>query len=333
MKIAVISEHASPLAALDGADVGGQNVHVAELSAALAERGHAVDVYTRRDNPELPERMRTEQGYTVVHVPVGPPRQVPKDELLQYMVAFGRYLGAQWDRERPDIAHAHFWMSGIAAQLAAKRRRVPTVQTFHALGVVKQRHQGHRDSSPAERLRLEVRVAQEATWVTAGCSDEAFELIRLGRDRLRISVVPCGVDVERFAPHGPIAERSGRRRIVAVGRPAPRKGLDTVIEALTTGAQRRAGDRRRTATGQTRHGSGGLSAAKSLLPISLWRSGYRYTVPSPVTIYPRCCGRWTSLHVHPGTGPSASCRWKRWPAGFQWWRWQWAACSTLSCTT
>ncbi|QZA06758.1 glycosyltransferase [Mycolicibacter heraklionensis] len=233
MKIAMISEHASPLAALGG-DAGGQSVHVAELSAALARRGHDIDVYTRRDDPDLPERVRTDQGYTVVHVPVGPPRRVPKDELLQYMVAFGRYLDAQWDRERPDIAHAHFWMSGIAAQLAAKRRRVPTVQTFHALGVVKQRHQGQRDTSPAERLRLEAYVAHEATWVTAGCSDEVFELMRLGRDRLRISLVPCGVDVDRFCPHGPIAARAGRRRIVTVGRFVPRKGLDTVIEALTT---------------------------------------------------------------------------------------------------
>lgn len=35
----MISEHASPLAALGGADAGGQNVHVAALAAALARRG------------------------------------------------------------------------------------------------------------------------------------------------------------------------------------------------------------------------------------------------------------------------------------------------------
>ncbi len=34
MRIAMISEHASPLAALGGVDAGGQNAHVAELSAA-----------------------------------------------------------------------------------------------------------------------------------------------------------------------------------------------------------------------------------------------------------------------------------------------------------
>ncbi len=234
MKIAMVSEHASPLAALGGADAGGQNVHVAELSAALSRRGHDLEVYTRRDDPDLPERVRTGQGYTVVHVPAGPARRAPKDELLEYMGEFGHFLAEQWDGEWPDIAHAHFWMSGIATQVAAKRHRVPAVQTFHGLGVVKRRHQGHRDTSPAERLRLEGVVAREATWVTASCSDEVFELMRLGPDRLRISLVPCGVDVDRFTPHGPAAPRSGRRRIVAVGRFVPRKGFDTVIEALTT---------------------------------------------------------------------------------------------------
>jgi glycogen synthase len=157
MKIAMVSGHASPLAPLGGAEAGGQNVHVAELSATLARRGHDVEVYTRRDDPDLPERVETAHGYTVVHVPAGPPRRLAKDELPQYMGAFGRYLDEQWGRERPDVAHAHFWMSGSATQLAAERRRVPTVQTFHGLGVVKQRHQGHRDTSPAERRRLEKR--------------------------------------------------------------------------------------------------------------------------------------------------------------------------------
>jgi D-inositol-3-phosphate glycosyltransferase len=55
MKIAMISEHASPLAVLGGVDSRGQNVHVAELSASIARRGHDVTVYTRRDDPDSPE--------------------------------------------------------------------------------------------------------------------------------------------------------------------------------------------------------------------------------------------------------------------------------------
>jgi D-inositol-3-phosphate glycosyltransferase len=233
MRIAMVSEHASPLAALGGEDAGGQNVHVAELSAAMARRGHEVLVYTRRDDPDLPERVHTSHGYTVAHVPAGPPCVLPKDKLLEHMLAFGDFLAKQWRAERPDIAHAHFWMSGLATQRAAGRRRIPAVQTFHALGVVKRRHQGAQDTSPAARLELEGRLARNIDWVIATCTDEVFELVRLGRERSRISVIPCGVDLTRFCPDGPRADRCERHRIVAVGRMVPRKGFDIVIRAMT----------------------------------------------------------------------------------------------------
>jgi glycosyltransferase involved in cell wall biosynthesis len=233
MKIAMVSEHASPLAALGGVDAGGQNVHVAELSAALVRRGHDVSVYTRRDDPDLPDRVETPQGYTVVHVPAGPAEKLPKDELLAYMGPFAQFLDQAWSMDRPDVAHAHFWMSGIATQLAARHLDLPAVQTFHALGVVKRRHQGAQDTSPQDRLRLETMVARTATWVAATCTDEVFELMRMGRSRNRISVVPCGVDLDLFTPEGSGAPRGDLHRVVSVGRFVPRKGFDTVVRALT----------------------------------------------------------------------------------------------------
>jgi D-inositol-3-phosphate glycosyltransferase len=232
MKIAMVSEHASPLSALGGVDAGGQNVHVAELSAALIRRGHQVTVYTRRDDGALPERVHTDAGYEVVHVPAGPAETIPKDQLLPYMPAFGDFLAADWADDRPDVAHAHFWMSGIATQQAAQRHGIPAVQTFHALGVVKRRYQGADDTSPGDRLELEARVAREATWVAATCTDEVFELVRIGRDRSRITVVPCGVDVSTFSPVGAVMPRGSRHRIVTVGRFVPRKGFDDLIRAL-----------------------------------------------------------------------------------------------------
>ncbi|OBI74874.1 glycosyltransferase [Mycobacterium sp. E740] len=232
MRIAMVSEHASPLAALGGVDAGGQNVHVAELSAGLVRRGHQVTVYTRRDDPDLPERVETPQGYHVVHVPAGPAEQIPKDDLLPYMGPFAQFLDAEWSADRPDVAHAHFWMSGIATQLATRHLNLPAVQTFHALGVVKRRHQGVQDTSPPERLHLEAMVARTATWVAATCTDEVFELMRLGRSRDRISVVPCGVDLDLFSPAGPVAPRNDMHRIVSVGRFVPRKGFDVVVRAL-----------------------------------------------------------------------------------------------------
>src|SRR5215470_8811504 len=105
MRIAMISEHASPLAALGGPDAGGQNLHVAELSTALAAAGHEVRVYTRRDSRKLPDIVECGTDVSVVHVPAGPAKPVAKDGLLPYMGTFGRWLAEQWNAGAwaPDV--------------------------------------------------------------------------------------------------------------------------------------------------------------------------------------------------------------------------------------
>ncbi|MFA1543778.1 glycosyltransferase [Actinomadura monticuli] len=244
MRIAMISEHASPLAArggpagkgLGGADGGGQNVFVAELATELGRQGHYVTVYTRRDAPALPHRVRLAPGVTVEHVPAGPPERIAKDDLLPWMHDFGTYLGRRWAAEPPDVAHAHFWMSGLAAiqaGQAAGSRRVPVVQTFHALGTVKRRHQGGKDTSPASRVRLERAIGRGADAVIATCSDETAELAAMGVDRDRVRVVPCGVDLALFTPAGAPAAGGGEpHRLVVLSRLVERKGVDTAIRAL-----------------------------------------------------------------------------------------------------
>ncbi|MEV3961455.1 glycosyltransferase [Nocardia sp. NPDC050193] len=232
MKIAMVSEHASPLAALGGVDAGGQNVHVAELAAGMSRRGHDVTVYTRREDAAAPTTVRTEHGYRVTRVPAGPSKVLPKDELLPFMAEFGEFLRQDWQREAPDVAHAHFWMSGLATLAAAPALGIPMLQTFHALGVVKRRYQGAADTSPPARVELEQGIADRADRVIATCTDEVFELVRMGLPRARTSVIPCGVDPDRFTPDGPRAARSSRHRIVSVGRLVPRKGFDIAITAV-----------------------------------------------------------------------------------------------------
>ncbi|GAC1601647.1 MAG: glycosyltransferase family 1 protein [Pseudarthrobacter sp.] len=235
MRISMVSEHASPLAALGGVDAGGQNVHVAALSEALAERGHSVTVYTRRDAPELPRRVAVGPRLEVVHVDAGPARQVPKDGLLPFMGALADGIAGDWARRPPDVVHGHFWMSGLAALDAAGRDtrfRVPVVQTFHALGTVKRRHQGAGDTSPRERRWLEPGVGRSVDRIIATCPDEVFELKAMGIDTGKVSIAPCGVDLGLFTGAGPAAPRARRHRILSVGRLVPRKGVDLVIRAL-----------------------------------------------------------------------------------------------------
>ena len=233
-RLALVSEHASPLAALGGVDAGGQNVHVAALARGLADRGHRVSVYTRRDAPDLPDRVRLGTRLEVVHVTAGPPTAVPKDDLLPHMAAFADALGADWSQSgrRPDLVHAHFWMSGLASRTAAGRLGIPLAVTFHALGIVKRRWQGLADTSPADRVRLERGLARDADAVIATCGDEVSELVALGAPVPRLHVVPCGVDRTVFAPFGAAPARGMALRLLAVGRLVERKGFDTAIEAL-----------------------------------------------------------------------------------------------------
>lgn len=230
MKVDLVSEHASPLAAIGGVDAGGQNVHVAALAAGLAQRGHDVTVHTRRDDESLPERVVTQDGYNVVHVPAGPACELPKDDLLRHMPEFAANLRRTWARHAPDLVHAHFWMSGLASVAAAGE--IPVVQTFHALGSVKRRHQGDADTSPPNRIELERSLCRTVAHVVATCTDEVFELRRLGLTTDRVSIVPCGVDTSVFTPDGPVAPRNGRKRLLVLGRLVERKGQDDAVRAL-----------------------------------------------------------------------------------------------------
>ncbi|HSC63975.1 MAG TPA: glycosyltransferase family 1 protein [Caldimonas sp.] len=240
MRVALISEHASPLARLGSVDAGGQNVYVDKVARMLARRGHRVDVVTRRDDPALPAVVELEPGARVIHIDAGPPRFVAKEALLQHMPEFGAALLRRVDASRPyDLVHANFFMSGLVALQLRASFGIPMVMTFHALGEVRRRHQGAADGFPCERLEIERRIVDTAERVIAECPQDEIDLVRLyGADRERIATVPCGVDLDEFAP----ADRSAARRalglddsqfvVLQLGRMVPRKGVDNVIRGV-----------------------------------------------------------------------------------------------------
>src|SRR3954466_4444482 len=200
--IALISEHASPLAVVGGIDAGGQNIYVAQIASELGRLGYSVDVFTRRDSDRLPEVVDYAPNVRVVNVPAGPPRYVRKEEMLPLMGEFGDYV-CDFARRRGGyvLSHANFFMSGLASLKLKERLGTPFVITFHALGRVRRLHQREADGFPEARFAIEDRLVAEADRVIAECPQDEDDLRRLyDADPRRITIIPCGFDPEEMAP-------------------------------------------------------------------------------------------------------------------------------------
>ncbi|HWE39403.1 MAG TPA: glycosyltransferase [Isosphaeraceae bacterium] len=239
-RIALISEHASPLATLGGVDAGGQNIYVGQLARRLAALGHEVEVLTRRDRRGLPEVVPWAGGARVVHVAAGPPSAVRKEDMLPFMDEFADGVRARVRRRgHYDLIHANFFMSGMVAAELRRSSGTPFVVTFHALGRVRRLHQGDADGFPDERLAIEDRVVAEADGIVAECPQDQDDLVHLyGADRGRITVIPCGFDPSEFWPIDKPRARAalgigpGGPVLLQLGRMVPRKGVDNVIRGL-----------------------------------------------------------------------------------------------------
>lgn len=143
IRIAFLSEHASPLVQLGGADAGGQNVYVGEVSRNLARHGYAVDVFTRRDSPDTPEITKWAPGVRVVNLLAGPVQPRPKDELAKLPARAEPCSLCPLSRRRctarsaGDRAYAwrpagrRMWLCGLRCDRPRLSRRFPTPPATH----------------------------------------------------------------------------------------------------------------------------------------------------------------------------------------------------------
>ncbi len=238
-RVALISEHASPLAVLGGVDSGGQNVYVGQIASHLSLLGYEVDVFTRRDSSHLPRVVRWTDGVRIIHVPAGPAVAIRKENLLGYMNEFTEFVVRACRRRSYDLLHANFFMSGLVAAEVKAALGTPFVVTFHALGRVRKLHQAEADGFPENRLPIEDRIIAEADRIIAECPQDEEDLIRLyDADPEKITIVPCGFDPCEFWPVEKMAARDSlgldphERIILQLGRMVPRKGVETAIRGL-----------------------------------------------------------------------------------------------------
>jgi glycosyltransferase involved in cell wall biosynthesis len=240
-RIALISEHASPLAAIGGVDAGGQNIAVAELAKELAQLGYSIDVFTRLSSPTEPDVVQWHPQIRIIHVKAGACHYLPKEVLLPHMSEFAENMALFIRQQNLSYAviHAHFFMSGLVALTLKQELLIPVVITFHALGLVRRNSQGNNDGFPIERIAIEKRIMQEADGLIALCPQDSDDLVMYyGADPAKITVIPNGYNPTDFYP---VKQNLARQAIgidpheptiLQLGRLVPRKGIDNVIRAL-----------------------------------------------------------------------------------------------------
>ncbi len=251
MRIAMLSVHTCPLAALGGKKTGGMNVYVRELSRELGRRGVKVDCFTRSENPEVPHIANTDLGpkVRVIHVVSGPEAPASKPVIWQHLPCFvdGVRNFASWENIRYDVIHSHYWLSGwVAWMLKSAWPDAPIVQMFHTLGHLKNLvARSEAEKEPVQRVMVETEIVQFADRLVAATPRERKQLMTFyGADPANITVIPPGVDLELFQPI-PRAEAKAHlgmpadhQMILFVGRIEPLKGIDTLIRAMARVVER-----------------------------------------------------------------------------------------------
>ncbi len=215
---------------------GGPIVAVHGLCAALAARGHDVEVFTTsidgpRDSAVPHDRAVMLDGVKIRYF------RSPLLRRLSWAPGLAAALRAEIDDA--DIVHLHsvfLWPTAFAARLA-RRRRIPYLVSPRGMlvkALIRRRHFFLKRLWLAliERRNLEAAAAVHVT-----SRIEAAELDKFGLRLPRIAVIPNGVDdLDAVAADDPADDVAGlaelRPLMLSFGRLSWVKRLDRLIEAL-----------------------------------------------------------------------------------------------------
>jgi len=233
VRVAIVSPYALDV-------VGGVQAHVLSLADALRRAGD--EVLVLGPTAGAVTMLRTPQG--------GPVRGVGRSVAVpangsRAPVALGPLAAARTRdllrRAAPDVVHVHEPLVPVVGPAAVLSTGAPRVLTFHATA----------EGGTLPRLYRSVRVPARAVVARAHALTAvspvaaAFHAQMLGIDPARITIVPNGVDVARFADAaGALAAthaRGGEPRLVFLGRLEHRKGADVAVRAFRMLAAERPG--------------------------------------------------------------------------------------------
>ncbi|MDQ6878356.1 MAG: glycosyltransferase family 4 protein, partial [Candidatus Dormibacteraeota bacterium] len=203
--------------------IGGVERHVEMLGRGLARRGIEVEVITTdpgRDQPTLERR----DNFLIRRFPT-----VAGDSVFQIAPRLGWWLAK--NANRFALIHAHSYHTPVALQaaVACHWSSVPLLVTTHYHGV------GH--SRLRRRLHAPYRIfgawmLRQAEAVICVSNAESTLLVEHFGDRLPVTVIPNGVDVDEVTAARPRDRDPSRPLVLVAGRLEPNKEVNRLVSAM-----------------------------------------------------------------------------------------------------
>jgi len=217
---------------------GGSGVVASELALTLAERGHAVHLFSHR----VPPRLAASPGPVQVHVSQGLP--YPLFSSTPHDLAITSAVLTQHRAHGLDVLHAHYALphalSAIVARSAAmtdESRPAPrVVTTLHGTDITIV----GSDPSYAPLTQYLISGSDSATAVSRSLArDTEHHFCTRTTTSCSIEVIPNFVDVERFHPGagGARGRRAGAPETVHVSNFRAVKRVPWLVEAFAKAAR------------------------------------------------------------------------------------------------
>ncbi|MBM04232.1 MAG: glycosyl transferase family 1 [Chloroflexi bacterium] len=237
-KIAFVSMHVCPLGKLGEDKVGGMNVYIMNLAAALADIDNDIDIFTRKHDLNDPVIVKISEKIRIIHLDAGPVMD-DNNDLYNFIDEFTNNIIKfnSLEQIKYNIIHSHYWLSGPVANILSDKWETPNVITFHTLSAIKLK----ASSSIVEhdkRYEVEKDSMSKVDSIIVSTKSELEDIRKLyGILDEKIKVIPPGVNLELFRPMNKIESKKSlglydNNVILYVGRIDPIKGLYTLLDSV-----------------------------------------------------------------------------------------------------
>lgn len=250
LRIAVTSYRSKP-------HCGGQGIYVRQLTKALAELGHTVEVFSGPPYPDLVDDVALTKVPSLDLYAEPNPFRIPRPsefrdrtDVLEFLTmctagfpeprTFSRRV-LPLLRERAaefDVVHDNQTLAPALLKIPA--HGLPLVGTIHhPISVDRKLELAHaklRKQIPLRRwygfVKTQARVARQIPDLLTPSQSSADDAIRdFGLQAEQMRMIPIGVDIEHFRPRGP---REPGRIVAMCSADVPLKGLSVLLRALAS---------------------------------------------------------------------------------------------------